>query len=165
MSAVRRDKVGPPDPISNIRPVIYDDLPADSSAPSHPYSLREFTGDPREYQWKVQKQELDAFNHNFWTDVSTTFWSTSVGLMTAQSNTRFNAALEARLSSLPESSTPLDKEFAASEFYASWLAQEETRLQAYNAEWRKRNWANITLEARLKYQKFLARIGLGGGSA
>jgi apoptogenic protein 1 len=73
VSAPRRDLVGPPDPVSNLRPVIYDDPPTPaSSASSHPYSLREFTGDTREYQWKVQRQELDSFNHKFWTDVSVT---------------------------------------------------------------------------------------------
>lgn len=63
-----RDLVGPPDPISNLRPVIYDDAPL-SPPTSHPYSLKEFTGDTREYQWKVQRQELDSMNHQFWADV------------------------------------------------------------------------------------------------
>ncbi|EKM55618.1 uncharacterized protein PHACADRAFT_94000 [Phanerochaete carnosa HHB-10118-sp] len=144
----RRDLVGPPDPVSNLRPVIYDDTPAQSAPASHPYSLKEFTGDTREYQWKVQRQELDAYNHNFWAD----------------SNTRFNAALEARLSSLPADSTSYDRELAMSDFYGSWLAQEQDRLRAYNAEWRKRNWDNIVLEARVKYQKFMARIGLGSST-
>ena len=68
-SLVRADLVGPPDPVSHLRPVIYDDAPAPPSPTSHPYSLREFAGDTREYQWKVQRQETDAFNQAFWTDV------------------------------------------------------------------------------------------------
>ena len=51
-----------------------------------------------------------------------------------------------------------------SEFYGSWLEQEQDRLQAYNAEWRKRNWEVIVLEARVKYQKLMARIGLGSST-
>lgn len=78
-----------------------------------------------------------------------------------QSNSRFNAALEARLSSLPESATPYDKELALSDFYGSWVAQEQQRQASYAAEWRRRNWENIVLEARVKYQKFMARLGLG----
>ena len=70
------DLVGPPDPVSNLRPVIYDDAPPlPPSEVRHPYSLREFKGDTREYQWKIQRQELDAFNHAFWTDVRNTYVS------------------------------------------------------------------------------------------
>ena len=62
-SLVRRDLVGPPDPVSHLRPIIYDDAPPPPAQVRHPYSLREFTGDTREYQWKMQRQELDALNH------------------------------------------------------------------------------------------------------
>lgn len=65
------------------------------------------------------------------------------------------------MSSLPESATPYDKELALSDFYGAWLSQEQSRQQTYNAEWRRRNWDNIVLEARVKYQKLLAHAGLG----
>lgn len=68
-SALRRHRVGPIDPVSHLRPVIYDDAPPPARE-RHPYSLGEFSGDTREYQWKMQRQELDAFNHAFWLDVS-----------------------------------------------------------------------------------------------
>lgn len=68
--------VGPPDPISHIRPVIYprpnhkdDDLQA---AKRHPYSLHEFTGETVTYQWRLQNQDIDDFSHTFWLDVRTT---------------------------------------------------------------------------------------------
>ncbi|KAI0705813.1 hypothetical protein BC835DRAFT_1403653 [Cytidiella melzeri] len=144
ISAVRRDLVGPPDPISNLRPVVYDDAPPlPPTEVRHPYSLREFRGDTREYQWKIQRQELDAFNHAFWTD----------------SNTRFTAAKQAFLSSLPESCTEEDKEHALSDFYKSWLVQEEPRQKEYTANWQRRNRMNVLLGARLQYQKFMARLG------
>lgn len=61
--------VGPSHPVSNLRPVIYDDaLPAPSPKPGHPYSLSEFRG-VRDYQWKLQRQQLDTFNHVFWAEV------------------------------------------------------------------------------------------------
>ncbi|KAI0341586.1 hypothetical protein BDW22DRAFT_1358406 [Trametopsis cervina] len=143
-TALRRDLVGPNDPISNLRPVIYDDaVPTPPDDVRHPYSLREFRGDTREYQWRLQRQELDAFNHTFWTD----------------SNTRFEAAKESFLSSLPESCTEDDKEHALATFYRSWLLQEEPRQRAYNAEWQRRNNANIVLGAKLQYRKFMARLG------
>ena len=64
--------VGPPDPVSNIRPVLYNDLGSTSAeSPQHPYSLDEFRNDSDtlEYQWKLQRQQLDAFNDAFWRDV------------------------------------------------------------------------------------------------
>jgi hypothetical protein len=71
-SARTCDYVAPPDPISNIRPILYDE-PArvTSETQRHPYSLNEFRddSDTLEYQWKLQRQQLDAFNDNFWRDV------------------------------------------------------------------------------------------------
>ncbi|PSR74095.1 hypothetical protein PHLCEN_2v10051 [Hermanssonia centrifuga] len=142
-SVACRHLVGPPDPISNLRPVIYDDGPSlPRSDVRHPYSLKEFTGDTREYQWKIQRQELDAFNHAFWID----------------SNTRFEAGKQATLASLPETCTAEDKEVALSGFYRSWVIQESPRHDEYDVEWRKRNWSNILLGIRVKYQQFRSRL-------
>jgi Apoptogenic protein 1 len=80
-SVCAKHLVGPPDPLSNFRPVIYDDYSSPSSSSlltqsnnskslQHPYSLEEFSGDVRDYQWKLQRQQLDAFDHLFWSDVS-----------------------------------------------------------------------------------------------
>src|SRR5579872_2573725 len=70
--------VGPPDPISNIRPAIYHQEDPSSSTSygdkvQHPYSLKEFTqvGGAHDYQVNLQKAQLDAFDHAFWTNVCT----------------------------------------------------------------------------------------------
>ena len=72
-SSVRTsDYVGPPDPVSNIRPVLYDDPSVTNAEPlRHPYALDEFRDDSYtlEYQWKLHRQQLDAFNDAFWRDV------------------------------------------------------------------------------------------------
>ncbi|KAJ3568596.1 hypothetical protein NP233_g5612 [Leucocoprinus birnbaumii] len=127
--------------------------PAKASPPTllrHPYSLSEFSntkGNDQasnlELQFKLQRQQLDAFHHNFWSD----------------SNSRFEAAKSAILSSLPQSATTLDKESAMSEFNKQWVMQEKARTDAYTTEWRRRNWALILLETRVRYQKFTSRIG------
>ncbi|KAF5358377.1 hypothetical protein D9756_001529 [Leucocoprinus leucothites] len=156
VSARRGHLVAPPDPISHMRPIIYEDTPIDPSKPSppsllrHPYSLSEFSntrGNDQasnlELQFGLQRQQLDAFHHNFWLD----------------SNSRFEAAKHAILSSLPESSTALDKENALSEFHKQWVMQEKERTDAYTAEWRRRNWTLILLETRVRYQRFTSRIG------
>ncbi|KAI0736779.1 hypothetical protein C8Q72DRAFT_22584 [Fomitopsis betulina] len=149
-SLVCRNLIGPSDSISNLRPVIYDDaVPEHRTDLTHPYSLREFAGDTREYQWKMQRQQLDAFNHVFWTDC----------------NLRFNAAKQVVLDSLPESCPAEYRESALSAFYGRWADQEAERQRAYSAEWRRRNWASIALGARLAYEKLAMRVShpFGGG--
>jgi len=137
--------VGPPHPISHLRPVVYDDLP--SSHPlrhRHPYSLKEFKGGPRddELYWKLQRQDLDAFNHEFWAD----------------NNIRFEEAKQTVLESLPESSTPLDRERALSDFYRKWLIQETRRQSEYTDKWRRWNWVEISLATRVHYRRLKSRI-------
>lgn len=101
VTPITRKLIGPPDPVSNLRPVIYDEdepaalaqavkmtenleqgkkkgkeivymLPAQQmpkTSPTHPYLLDEFDGDPVEYQWRMERKRMDAFNHSFWTNV------------------------------------------------------------------------------------------------
>lgn len=151
--------VGPPDPVSNIRPVIYDDPPI-STKLGHPYSLREFTGDTQDHnlQWRLHRQQLDAFDHQFWTDVSTRLSKPLHQLIQSKSNSRFEAAKQLALSRVPEPSPPLARERALSEFYREWLLQETRRQEVYTVEWRKRNFEAIALAARVEWQNFQARI-------
>lgn len=83
-TACARYLVGPPDPISNVRPAIYHQEDPSSSTSygdkvQHPYSLKEFTQveSVQDYQVNLQKTQLDAFDHTFWTDVSTV-WAISL---------------------------------------------------------------------------------------
>ncbi|KAL5511245.1 hypothetical protein ACEPAH_4460 [Sanghuangporus vaninii] len=172
-SSQKRALVGSPDPVSNLRPVIYDDVESipsrrkrkgkgkegDSDAElggetasspvkrtqattSHPYQLDEFSGDPLDYQWRLERSRLDAYNHAFWKD----------------SNTRFETAKQAVLSSLPEDAPPEAREAALSEFYGKWLQQEHERLRNYSNEWNRRNFGGIMLAARAAISQFRSRI-------
>jgi len=137
--------IGPPDPVSNLRPVLYTHPPSPTSPDlRHPYSLQEFAGgsQDQDLQWRLQRQQLDAFNHAFWAD----------------SNTRFEAAKQSVLSCLPESPTPLARERALSEFYRKWVLQESQRQEAYDIEWRRRNFEQITFAARVEWRNLHARI-------
>ncbi|KAK7014838.1 hypothetical protein R3P38DRAFT_1414061 [Favolaschia claudopus] len=143
------DRVGPPHPISNMRPMIYDennsDTPAPTSSVNHPYSLHEFDPEPTspyKLQWKLQRQQLDEFHHSFW----------------LESNTRFERGKEEALARLPAASTALDKERALSEFYRQWLEREHPHTDAYTDEWRQRNAASLILAARVAYSKFSLRF-------
>jgi len=144
-SRPRHDLVAPPHPVSHFRPIIYGD--ASSQPPPtylpHPYSLSEFatetgtkSGD-HELQFLLQRQQLDTFHHSFW----------------LESNTRFYAAKESILSSLPLTATVRDKEVALSEFYKQWLLQEREWSERYTKEWRRRNYDLILLEFRVKFYR------------
>ncbi|KAF8503427.1 hypothetical protein F5888DRAFT_1792434 [Russula emetica] len=139
--------VGPPDPVSNIRPILYNDLNSTiaESPQHHPYSLDEFRNDSLdtlEYQWKLQRQQLDAFNDAFWRDT----------------NTRFEVAKAAVESGLPPHATAEQCEEHLGEFYKNWVLQEAPRQEEYDSEWRRRSMQEIKLAARVSYQKLKARF-------
>lgn len=72
------DLVGPPDPVSNLRRVVYDR--AEQAQTLHPYSVNEFPADSNltdpdnarvrlDLEWNIARGRLDAFHHSFWADV------------------------------------------------------------------------------------------------
>ncbi|KAF9265416.1 hypothetical protein L218DRAFT_898062 [Marasmius fiardii PR-910] len=145
-----RDLIGPPNPISHLRPIIYDDVPTPPppSLLHHPYSLAEFDPEPsnnesaHELQWKLQRKQLDDLNQHFWLD----------------SNIRFESAKQAVLESLPPTASVMDKEHALSEFYKQWLMQEKPRLEEYTHAYRTRNVAVIMLAARANFDRLRRRV-------
>ncbi|KAI6045771.1 hypothetical protein EDC04DRAFT_3031672 [Pisolithus marmoratus] len=153
VSARRQHLVGPNDPISNLRPIIYTDIqtppkPGPESKINHPYSLQEFSDaslsndHALELQFKLKREQLDALNHNYWTE----------------SNERFEAAKASVLSSLPASTSSETREQALSELYRMWVIQERERQEEYSNQWRKRNFENIVLAARVEYGRLKRRI-------
>lgn len=154
VSARRQHLVGPNDLISNLRPIIYTDTqtppkPGPESNVNHPYSLQEFSDGTSlsndyalELQFRLKREQLDALNHNYWTE----------------SNKRFEAAKAAVLSSLPDSTSPEAREHALSELYGMWVVQERERQEEYSNQWRKRNFENIILAARIEYERLKRRI-------
>lgn len=72
----RRDMVGPPDPVSNLRPVVYSWTP--TRMQDHHYSADEFPAftehtkqgyERMDIEWNIARGRLDAFNHSFWAEV------------------------------------------------------------------------------------------------
>ncbi|PKI82462.1 hypothetical protein MVES1_003401 [Malassezia vespertilionis] len=134
--------VGHPDPVSNLRPVVYgatEESRAAPSNPTHPYSLAEFSLPSKagkgarhglfarhlerleqrleaaQLQARLQSFWLDQFNQRFWTD----------------NNVRFQRAVAEyeSTSKLVVGKAPLDD---VAPFYREWLAVNGVRLRNYN---------------------------------
>jgi hypothetical protein len=64
--------VGPPDPLSNLRPVVYGGDPEPHPSATGFYTEAELQGtqhDPHEFSLNFAKTQLDALNHGYWADV------------------------------------------------------------------------------------------------
>ena len=68
------------------------------------------------------------------------------------------------LDSLPPGTPPEARERALSEFYKGWVQQEARHQESYTREWRRRNFEEVRLAARARYQKLKARLGLADTS-
>lgn len=62
--------VGPPDPVSNLRPVLYNGLPDQTKTNAYsPQELRAHPIDPNKFELDLASQRIDKLNHEFWTEV------------------------------------------------------------------------------------------------
>lgn len=62
-----------PDPLSNIRPILYASKPPTRPSANSPYSASEFpssSGDAKldnmELEWRLRRERVDLTNHRFW---------------------------------------------------------------------------------------------------
>ncbi|GAA6050122.1 hypothetical protein JCM3770_001383 [Rhodotorula araucariae] len=154
-----RDLIGPPCPLSNLRPVYYAPLfPALHAAPTatptpHPYSLSEFptsssglsarrarlerlerTLAASDLAWRLTRYRLDAFNQAFW----------------ARQNTAFLRARDAYLARVPSDEAyppgpsaavrlggPGGEDVDLAAFYADYLERTRAEYAEYNTQlWR-----------------------------
>jgi hypothetical protein len=79
-------------------------------------------------------------------------------LIPPQSNTRFELAKAAAMSTLPPHATAQQREECLGMFYRKWVLQEATRQLEYNAEWRRRSMEEIALSLRVSYHRLKARF-------
>jgi hypothetical protein len=77
-----------------------------------------------------------------------------------QTNTRFAAARDDSLASLPDSATPESRDAALADLYRRWVLQEARRQADYNLEFRRRSAEEIKLALRVHFTRFMQRIGL-----
>ncbi|WVO17982.1 hypothetical protein L204_105680 [Cryptococcus depauperatus] len=148
------DLVAPPDPLSNIRPIIYASKFITRPSSNSPYSASEFPtsySDSRledmELEWKLRRERVDLTNHRFWAAV----------------NTEFEAQLSQRLSFLPPASdppTPKDikrKEDCLTQFYADWQIANQELQSRWVKEWWREIWEGLKIQTKLYVMKALRR--------
>lgn len=73
---IKGDLIGPSDPLSNLRPVVYGGVPEPLLSATRFYSEAELRGkqqDPHEFSLNFAKTKLDALNHAYWADVRTIY--------------------------------------------------------------------------------------------
>ncbi|OCF45050.1 hypothetical protein I317_01101 [Kwoniella heveanensis CBS 569] len=150
------DLVAPPDPISNIRPIIYASKPRINPSTNSPYSASEFpagliAGDVRlenmELEWRLRRERVDLMNHRFW----------------ATTNASFEAQKAHRLSLLPPASDPPTEEDerrrqdALTQFYADWQIANQERQVRWVKEWWREVWDGIRIQGRIYILRALRR--------
>ncbi|WVQ83585.1 hypothetical protein IAT38_005726 [Cryptococcus sp. DSM 104549] len=148
------DLVAPPDPLSNIRPIIYASKPATQPSTNSPYSAAEFPpihGDVRlenmELEYRLRRERVDLMNHRFW----------------ANTNNEFNAQLALRLAQLPPASDPPSeedirrKEDVLTKFYADWQMANQARQIQWVREWWREIWEGLKVQTRLYVLRGLRR--------
>ncbi|GMK58213.1 hypothetical protein CspeluHIS016_0502450 [Cutaneotrichosporon spelunceum] len=152
------DLVAPPDPLSNIRPVLY--AAKRRRRPSNsPYSAAEFpaeaAGSPAQRRaheldlaFTMLRERVDMSNHRFW----------------AANNADFEAQREERLARLPPANDPptaedeARREAALSQFYRDWQIGTRTRQEAWVRGWWRDVWDLVKLQGRVYVARWWARL-------
>ncbi|XP_008276449.1 cytochrome c oxidase assembly factor 8 isoform X2 [Stegastes partitus] len=122
------DWIGPPNPLSNLRPIVYH-------VPENESEL--------ERRLRHLRQETEDWNHDFWTNQNITFSKEKEVFIISQ--------LKAKGLTLRDEDgrrrTLSSEEMA--EFYKSFLDKNRTRHANYNKEWYRRNFTITLLMARV----------------
>ncbi|KAK4687435.1 apoptogenic protein 1, partial [Tremellales sp. Uapishka_1] len=139
------DLVAPPDPYSNMRPVIYASTSTKRRSSTSPYSTSEFPSSiasnsgELELEWRLRRERVDAMNHRYWSAM----------------NSEFNAQREHRLSLLPPASDPPSEldirrtEDCLSQFYADWQIANRTKMGKWVKEWWREIWSGLKMQSKV----------------
>eukprot|EP00123_Amoebidium_parasiticum_P014109 comp22335_c0_seq1/m.33216 comp22335_c0_seq1/g.33216 ORF comp22335_c0_seq1/g.33216 comp22335_c0_seq1/m.33216 type:complete len:183 (-) comp22335_c0_seq1:153-701(-) len=133
-------EIGPPDPVSNIRPIRLFSLDGES---------------PEERRYREQLEELQAFHHTFWEENNTLFMKQKKEFEEARKNERGGGSLTA-------------DDFA--EFYDGFLRANQERQMAYNRLWWRKSFSLLLPGALATQKSMLRRLkgmfgrGQGEGS-
>lgn len=127
------DWIGPPDRLSNLRPIIYN-------IPENETQL--------ERKLRHLRQETEDWNHKFWTKQNTTFSKEKEEYI--QSQLKVKGLTERDENGRKRNLT--SEEMAT--FYKRFLDKNYMKHAAYNKEWYKRNFTITTLMAKVTLHNF-----------
>ncbi|CCA70977.1 hypothetical protein PIIN_04910 [Serendipita indica DSM 11827] len=148
----RNTLVGPPHPVSNLRPVLYNGLPDQTQ--TNNYSPRELRShvpvDGTKFQLELSMQRIDKFNHEFWADSNKRFYETKDAFLRAR-----QPRLD--LAKTPEERSQMEEEHLA-EFYRFWVLSERDTQRQYTSEWLRAQYGSIWTAARFVWQGWMQRL-------
>uniref|UniRef100_A0A3B3ZR41 Uncharacterized protein n=1 Tax=Periophthalmus magnuspinnatus TaxID=409849 RepID=A0A3B3ZR41_9GOBI len=135
------DWIGPPNPLSNMRPIVY-------RAPETETEL--------EKRLRALRQDTEDWNHDFWANQNVTFSKEKELFIVSQLNAKglSRRDTEGRRRSLDS------EEMAV--FYKSFLDKNRIRHANYNKEWYRRNFTITLLMARVVLQNFWKNLSQNG---
>ncbi|KAI3368092.1 hypothetical protein L3Q82_026239 [Scortum barcoo] len=127
-ASTTHDWIGPPNPLSNLRPIVYH-------VPENETEV--------EKRLRHLRQETEDWNHDFWTKQNITFNKEKEAFIVSQLNAKGLGVRdeEGRRRSLNS------EEMAV--FYKSFLDKNRIRHANYNNEWYRRNFTITLLMARV----------------
>lgn len=126
------DLIGPPRPVSNLRPVKFAKNPSESDLAVR---LREL------------RQETQKFNQDWWVKHNTEFKRERADFIKNILETKYPSQTDKTTLSADEMSI----------FYREFMNKQRKNHLEYNKEWQKRNWTIIGLMARVKVQNLITR--------
>ncbi|XP_029972936.1 cytochrome c oxidase assembly factor 8 [Salarias fasciatus] len=127
-ASTTHDWIGPPNPLSNLRPIVYR-VPEDESE--------------LERRLRRLRQETEDWNHQFWTKQNISFSKEKEAFILSQLKSKGLTLLDDNGRRRHLSS----EEMAV--FYKSFLDRNRTRHASYNKEWYRRNFSITLLMARV----------------
>ncbi|XP_058471387.1 cytochrome c oxidase assembly factor 8 [Solea solea] len=131
------DWIGPPNPLSNLRPIVYH-VPENES--------------PLQRRLRTLRQETEDWNHQFWTKQNIAFNKEKHAFITSQLKEK---GLGVRDENGRRRS--LDSEEMA-KFYKNFLDENTTRHANYNREWYRRNFTITFLMARVTLRNMWTNV-------
>ncbi|KAK5618014.1 hypothetical protein CRENBAI_023504 [Crenichthys baileyi] len=122
------DWIGPPNPLSNLRPIVYGISENESDL---------------EKQLRKLRQETENWNHNFWTKQNISFSKEKDAFITSQLKAKGLTVRgeDGRRRSLSSEEMAI--------FYKSFLDENRLRHANYNKEWYRRNFTITLLMAQV----------------
>ncbi|XP_072313198.1 cytochrome c oxidase assembly factor 8-like [Eucyclogobius newberryi] len=125
------DWIGPPNLLSNLRPIVYRALEMETEL---------------EKRLRALRQDTEDWNHDFWAKQNVTFTKDKEAFLVSQLRAKGLSRRDAE-----GRKRSLDSEEMAV-FYKSFLDTNRIRHATYNKEWYRRNFSITLLMARVAFQ-------------